>query len=112
MLIDSRKDCKDTKVANYEEALEVEMCIEEPKMYHVLLHNDDYTTMDFVVEVLESIFHKSQSEAMAIMLEIHEKGEAICGTYSHEIAKTKVHHVTRLAKAEGFPLRSSLREAR
>jgi len=78
--------------------------IELPSMYRVILHNDDYTSMDFVVMILSDIFHKNQNEAEAIMFIIHEKGKGLCGIYTKEIAYTKVNQVKILAKAEGFPL--------
>lgn len=79
----------------------------EPPMYKVLMHNDDYTTMDFVVSVLISIFNKSASEAEQIMLKIHREGLAVCGIYTYEIAETKVTEVHNLAKHNGFPLKST-----
>jgi len=66
----------------FEVESDVELELWEPQMYKVLLHNDDYTSMDFVVEVLTSIFHKTQEQAVQIMLQIHEKGKAICGVYT------------------------------
>ena len=81
-----------------------EISLDEPPMYRVLLHNDDYTTMDFVVDILRNVFHKSYEEAEKIMWDVHEKGKGVCGVYTHEIAQTKVHQVTLLAKSEGFPL--------
>jgi len=82
----------------------------EPKMYKVLLHNDDYTSMDFVVEVLTSIFHKTEEQAVQMMLQIHEKGKAICGVYSFEIAQTKAEQVKQLAKKHEFPLLATIEE--
>jgi ATP-dependent Clp protease adaptor protein ClpS len=82
-----------------------------PSLYRVLMHNDDYTTMEFVVEVLEGIFHKSATDAHHIMLNIHNEGTGVCGTFPHEIAETKVARVHRLARQAGFPLRCSLEEA-
>ncbi|MBU1053553.1 MAG: ATP-dependent Clp protease adapter ClpS [Proteobacteria bacterium] len=82
--------------------------IKEPSMYTILLHNDDYTTMDFVVEILMSIFHKSTEEAIYIMLNVHKKGVGICGMYAYEVAETKMNSVHSLARERGFPLRCSI----
>ena len=76
----------------------------EPPKYKVLLHNDNYTTMDFVVMILSKIFHKNHEEAEKIMLEVHEKGKGLCGVYTKEIAQTKVEHSKILAKQNDFPL--------
>jgi len=81
-----------------------------PPMYKILMHNDDYTTMEFVVSVLESVFHLAPTEANRIMLNIHMKGFGICGTYPFDIAETKVHQVHLIAKKEGFPLKCTLEE--
>jgi ATP-dependent Clp protease adaptor protein ClpS len=76
----------------------------EPPRYAVLLHNDDYTTMDFVVGILENIFHKPHPEAMRIMKRVHEKGSGVCGVYTQEIAEARVVMVRSLAEANDFPL--------
>jgi Uncharacterized conserved protein len=89
----------------------VEEELEEPPMYKVLLHNDDYTTMEFVVEILKTVFHKSEEEATRIMLHVHYNGIGICGVYPAEIAETKVEIVHSLARQHGFPLRCSMEEA-
>lgn len=94
----------------FEEELEVELEIAEPQMFKVLLHNDDYTSMDFVVEVLTGIFHKTSEEAVQIMLQIHEKERAVCGVYSFEIAQTKAEQVKQLAKKNEFPLLATIEE--
>ena len=94
----------------FEEELEVELEISEPQMFRVVLHNDDYTSMDFVVEVLTTIFHKSEPEAVQIMLQIHEKERAVCGVYSFEIAQTKAEQVKQLAKKNEFPLLATIEE--
>lgn len=75
-----------------------------PPKYKVLLHNDDYTTMEFVIYILQSVFHKSYEESEKIMLEVHVKGIGICGIYSLEIAESKCHKVMELAKVEVQPL--------
>ncbi len=93
-----------------EEELDFAVELEEPKMFKVLLHNDDYTSMDFVVEILTGIFHKNHAQAEQIMLQIHEKGKAICGVYSFEIAQTKAEQVKQLAKQNEFPLLATIEE--
>ena len=85
--------------------------IREPKMYRVILHNDDYSTMDFVIEVIISIFHKPAADATRIMLDVHTKGKGICGVYSYDIAATRVARVHQLAKKRQFPLKCSIEEA-
>lgn len=80
----------------------------EPDLYRVLLLNDDYTTMDFVVDVLESIFNKSPAEAFRIMLQVHTQGKGLCGLYPFEIAETKVATVEERAHDRGFPLKAVL----
>ena len=94
----------------FEEELDVALELEEPQMFKVLLHNDDYTSMDFVVDVLMGIFHKSHAQSEQIMLQIHEKGKAICGVYSFEIAQTKAQQVKQKAKQNEFPLLATIEE--
>ena len=88
----------------------VETEIKEPSMYRVILHNDDYTPMDFVIDILISVFHKSFDEAEMIMWRVHEKGSAVCGIYTFEIAETKVEHVKMRAREMGFPLLATMEE--
>ena len=78
--------------------------VEKPPLFKVLLHNDDYTTQEFVVRILQSVFHKGTAEAVLIMAAVHHNGIGIAGVYSHEIAESKVSQVTQLARADGFPL--------
>lgn len=80
----------------------------KPDLYKVLLLNDDYTTMDFVVEILETVFHKSPAEAYRIMMAVHTQGKGLCGVYPFEVAETKVETVVELARDNGFPLRASM----
>ena len=84
--------------------------IDEPPMYKVLLHNDDYTTMEFVVEILMLVFNKTPEEAVEIMLNVHQKGIGICGVYTYEVSETKVNTVHDLARDNGFPLKSTMEE--
>jgi ATP-dependent Clp protease adaptor protein ClpS len=79
----------------------------EPTLYKVLLHNDDYTTMDFVVQILETVFLKGPAEAFRIMMQVHTEGRGLCGLYPFDIAETKVATVHDLARDHGFPLRAS-----
>lgn len=83
----------------------------QPTLFNVILHNDDYTTMQFVLEVLESIFHKSPAEAFRVMMHVHTRGKGLCGAYPHEVAETKVGQVHDRARSQGFPLRASMEEA-
>jgi ATP-dependent Clp protease adaptor protein ClpS len=80
----------------------------EPELYKVLLLNDDYTTMDFVVDVLETVFHKAPAEAYRIMMAVHIQGRGLCGVYPFEIAETKVTTVIDLARSNGFPLLATM----
>lgn len=87
---------------------EMEAELDEPGMYQVVLHNDDYTTMEFVVYVLERVFNKSEAEANRIMLEVHRRGRGVCGVYPFEIAETKVAQVEKMAFKEGFPFKCTM----
>lgn len=91
--------------------LESDNKLKEPEMYRVILHNDHYTTMDFVVEVLMTIFHMPNVKATQVMLDVHRKGMGICGVYTYDIAVTKVEQVHLMAKARQFPLRCSYERA-
>jgi ATP-dependent Clp protease adaptor protein ClpS len=81
-----------------------EQKLERPRMWRVLLHNDDYTTQDFVVWVLETIFHKPRGEAFAIMMSVHRSGMGIAGVYTHDVAETKLKATRQLAEEHEFPL--------
>lgn len=85
--------------------------IKEPKQYNVIMLNDDFTTMEFVVEILVDIFHKDRVSAEAIMLNVHKKGQAVVGRYPYDIAVTKVGTALSRARAEGFPFRMTVEEA-
>ena len=82
----------------------------KPTLYKVFLLNDDYTTMEFVVQVLEEVFHKTPAEAYRIMMQVHAQGRGICGAYSYEVAETKVATTQDLARRDGFPRQATLEE--
>jgi ATP-dependent Clp protease adaptor protein ClpS len=84
--------------------------LKEPPMGVVILHNDDYTTMEFVVNILMLVFHKSGREAERIMMDVHKKGRGICGVYPLEVAETKVKQVELLAERHKFPLKCTVQE--
>ncbi|SFB27118.1 ATP-dependent Clp protease adaptor protein ClpS [Acetitomaculum ruminis DSM 5522] len=85
--------------------------VHKPKRYKVIMHNDDFTTMDFVVEILIEIFHKNQLEAENLMMCVHRQGSAVVGVYPLDIARTKINDATNLAKQEGFPFKLTMEEA-
>jgi ATP-dependent Clp protease adaptor protein ClpS len=87
---------------------EIEDKTTEPPMYKVLLHNDDYTTKAFVVEILTAIFNKSREEATGLMWQIHRNGVGVCGVYPYEMAETKINLVTKVARENGFPLKTTM----
>lgn len=95
---------------NTELELITETRLKHPKKYKVLILNDDYTSMEFVINILMTIFHKSYQEAELIMLEVHKKDKGVCGVYTHEIAETKVMQVHKQAREHGFPLRAQMEE--
>ena len=82
----------------------------KPTLYKVILLNDDYTTMEFVIQVLEEVFNKPPAEAYRIMMLVHTQGHGICGAYSYEVAETKVATTQDLARRDGFPLQATLEE--
>lgn len=87
---------------------EQDVQLDEPPLYKVVLLNDDYTTMDFVVDVLKHVFHKSEADAHQIMLDVHRNGFGVCGRYPREIAETKVDMVDTLSREKGFPLKCTM----
>ncbi len=89
-------------------AFDVEKRVERPRLFRVLLHNDDYTTMEFVVMVLETVFRRGLEESTRIMLAVHKRGVGVAGVYPKEIAETKVARVTELARESEYPLLCTL----
>lgn len=83
---------------------------QKPPLYKVLLHNDDFTSMEFVVYVLQAIFQKSEQDAVRIMLAVHHQGHGVAGVYTYEIAESKVNKVSQLAQAHDYPLLCTLEE--
>ena len=94
----------------FEIELADDLKVEEPKKYKVFLLNDDYSTMDFVIEVLVKVFRKSTDESAKIMLNIHNNGRDICGVFTHEIASTKIAQVKTMARDKGYPLKAVMEE--
>jgi ATP-dependent Clp protease adaptor protein ClpS len=92
--------------SQYEETAlaESEEKVEEPPLYKVLLHNDDFTTMEFVVWVLESVFRMPEQQAIQVMLNVHLRGSGVAGVYTYEVAETKVEKATNLAREHEYPL--------
>jgi ATP-dependent Clp protease adaptor protein ClpS len=97
-------------MASYKYELENSIELKEPKKYKVILFNDDFSTMDFVIKVLMVIFRKTIEESQALMLHIHNNGKAICGIYTKEIAFTKISQVQTIARKENFPLKAIAEE--
>ena len=89
---------------------ETEIKLEKPKLYKVILHNDDFTTMEFVVFVLQHVFNRDEVEALTIMLKVHNDGIGIAGIYPYEIANMKAQKATNLAKAREYPLLCTVEE--
>lgn len=92
------------------EAVAADEALQPPPFYKVLLLNDDFTPMDFVVEVLQRFFHMERERAVAVMLKVHNEGAAVCGIYPKDIAATKVAQVTEHARAHGHPLACTMEE--
>jgi ATP-dependent Clp protease adaptor protein ClpS len=95
----------------HEHSTSLDLILEHPKQYKVFLLNDDYTSMDFVVEILMKLFRKNFQNAYSIMIEVHQNGRGLCGAYPYEVAETKVHQVSVLARENGFPLKAVMEEA-
>lgn len=83
----------------------VRVLIEEPRQYKVIFHNDDFTTMEFVTDVLRRVFNKPADEAVTLMMRVHQEGQAVVGIYSYDVAMTKASQATAMARNEGFPLK-------
>ncbi|HEY0006566.1 MAG TPA: ATP-dependent Clp protease adaptor ClpS [Pyrinomonadaceae bacterium] len=90
---------------------ESETRLEEPPLYKVLLHNDNFTTMEFVVYVLQTIFQRTESDSITIMLKVHQEGIGVAGIYTYEVAEMKVERVAALAEANEYPLLCTLEQA-
>lgn len=95
----------------YEQTEQTDTKVQEPSLYHVMLLNDDYTTMEFVVSVIRDVFHQSIEQASRIMMEVHTKGKGVAGTYTRDIAKTKAETVMHLAFEENYPLKCIIEKA-
>jgi ATP-dependent Clp protease adaptor protein ClpS len=85
--------------------------LKKPPLYKVLLHNDDFTTMEFVVNVLQTVFQRSESDAIHIMLKVHQEGLGVAGIYTYEVAETKAEKVKTLAEANEYPLLCTVEES-
>ena len=90
--------------------IEIKKKLQEPSKFQVLLLNDDYTTMEFVIKILVKFFHKSEADASKLMMQIHKKGEATCGVYPYDIAQTKVEQVISFSRENEHPLMCVLRK--
>lgn len=82
--------------------------VKEPAQYHVLMHNDDFTPMDFVVGLLQDVFHMDEQKSKLVMIEIHQKGLGYCGVFPFDLAETKVHQVLELARKNQYPLKCTI----
>ncbi len=97
-------------IEEFESDVLLEDELKEPRKYRVLLHNDDYTSMEFVIAVLMQVFRKTEEESTEIMLKVHNDGVGVCGVYTAEVAETRVEMVRQLAKQAGFPLKCTIEE--
>lgn len=97
-----------TELATETDTQEAKPKVKKPPKYAVILHNDDYTTMEFVIEVLQRFFKKTQEEAVQVMLKVHHEGRGVAGIYSHDIAETKSVQVREYARSKGYPLMCSI----
>ena len=97
-------------MSEIEEQVKEEIEIKEPNLWRVIFHNDNKTTMEFVIFLLLHIFHKTEEQATAITMEVHEKNAAIVGVYTHELAENKMNVCINTARQEGFPLNVSIEE--
>ena len=95
---------------DHEVVVETEKKLKRPSLYKVLLHNDDYTTKEFVVQILEYVFNKDNTEAVQIMMHVHRNGIGVAGVYPYEVAETKVKTVESLARQYEYPLKCSIEE--
>ncbi len=107
----SRKESAVDREVVLETEKETEKKLKKPPLYKVLLHNDDYTTKEFVVQILQYVFHKDQTESIHIMLHVHQNGLGIAGVYTYEVAETKVSMVEDLARQHEYPLKCTMEEA-
>ena len=103
--------CPKTDESNQETAVAEKAKTKKPPLYAVLLINDDYTPMDFVVHVIMKFFQKSEDEAMRLMLQVHEKGQAVSGIYTREIAESKAARVVQYAQEQQHPLQARIAPA-
>ena len=84
--------------------------LKEPRRYKVIIYNDDFTTMEFVVMILKQVFFKSEEEAQALMLQVHHSDKAVVGIYSYDIAVSKANKATSMAREQGYPLRLTVEQ--
>ncbi len=97
-----------SEAPNTQVATQEKTAVSEPPLYKVYLVNDDFTPMDFVVWVLENIYHHPTDESVRIMLEVHQKGQGLCGIYPYDVARTKVYQTQEMSRKEGHPLQCSM----